>query len=172
MLLVPAHLKADYKVTKPTSILNIECPDYMHMFSILFLVCATLLAPEPTAKGTLKIKIDNVEPSKGTIHIAIYKGEKNFLVEDEAMLVSAKVNDARTQEILVPDLPFGEYAFAIFQDLNENKELDTNLVGIPKEPFAFSGIPESRFREPYYKEVKFNFEKDGQIIPSRLDTFW
>lgn len=144
----------------------------MQLLSILFFAWTTMFNPMDPSNGTLKIRVENIEEAKGTIYIAIYQGEKNFLVESEAILVSAKVVKGKMQEITVPNLVFGEYAFAVFQDLNENEELDTNLVGIPKEPFAFSGIPDSRFRAPYYQEVKFDFKKDGQIVLSKLDTFW
>ncbi len=33
----------------------------------------------------------------------------------------------------------GEYAVAVIQDLNENEKLDKNFLGIPKEPYGFSG---------------------------------
>ena len=33
-------------------------------------------------------------------------------------------------------LPEGEYAISLFHDENENKELDTNFIGIPKEAFG------------------------------------
>ena len=36
-------------------------------------------------------------------------------------------------------LPEGEYVISIYQDLNANGKLDTNLVGIPKEPVGISG---------------------------------
>lgn len=36
------------------------------------------------------------------------------------------------------ELPEGEYAFCIYQDANNDGELNSNKIGIPKEPFGFS----------------------------------
>lgn len=36
------------------------------------------------------------------------------------------------------DLPAGEYLFSFYHDINNNGKLDTNFLGIPKEPFGFS----------------------------------
>ena len=36
------------------------------------------------------------------------------------------------------DIPAGTYAITIFQDLNENGDLDKNFFGNPKEPYGFS----------------------------------
>lgn len=36
------------------------------------------------------------------------------------------------------DLPPGRYAVAAFQDGNDNERLDTNLFGIPSEPYGLS----------------------------------
>ena len=32
----------------------------------------------------------------------------------------------------------GKYSIAVIQDLNENRKLDTNFLGIPKDPYGFS----------------------------------
>lgn len=41
--------------------------------------------------------------------------------------------------ITVDGLPTGDFAISLFQDLNQNTELDTGFFGIPKEPYGFSG---------------------------------
>lgn len=144
----------------------------MHCLIFYSLLWSSFVPQTMPLTGDLFIKVDNIEAVKGTLFVAIYQGEENFLDESKAILISAKVEKGGSQEIKVPAFPFGEYAFAIFHDLNNNRKLDTNLVGIPNEPFAFSGIPESRFRKPFYAEVKFQFIKDGQRRISRLSTFW
>ena len=122
--------------------------------------------------GTLVLEVNNLQQADGTIYIAIYKGKENFLNEDKAILRSQKVNKKGTLEINLDNLEYGDYALAIFHDLNANKELDTNLVGIPKEPFGFSKPMVSKFREPRYEEVRIDFKKSGQKISSSLQTFW
>ena len=61
-------------------------------------------------------------------------------------------------------LPFGKYAITIFHDVNDNEELDTNFIGIPKEPYGFSNNPKSSFGPPGFDDAVFEFEKDGYEI--------
>jgi len=52
-------------------------------------------------------------------------------------VVVAATEEGMTVEI--SNLESGEYAIAVIQDLNENGKLDKNFLGIPKEPYGFSG---------------------------------
>ena len=46
-------------------------------------------------------------------------------------------------------------------DLNKNKKLDTNFLGIPKEPYGFSNEKKGRFGPPKFKEVSFKLNKSS-----------
>lgn len=60
-----------------------------------------------------------------------------------------------TVTILFDNLPAGEYAFSIFQDVNDNGVLDTNLFGIPREPWGFSNNARGRFGPPDFEATRF-----------------
>jgi uncharacterized protein (DUF2141 family) len=72
---------------------------------------------------------------------------------------------------VIPDLPYGAYAFAVFQDENENNALDKNLFGVPVEPYAFSKIPPSKWRLPKFEEVKFSIREPRQSLTVRLEKW-
>jgi len=55
----------------------------------------------------------------------------------------------------VSDLEPGDYAIAVFHDLNQNGYLDTNWAGIPTEPYAFSNNVRPKFRSSRWSESKF-----------------
>ena len=71
------------------------------------------------------------------------------------------VNNKAT--IIFEDVAKGTYAFSLFHDLNENKKLDTNFLGIPKEPYGFSNGEKGSFGPPKYEEVKFSITKNEII---------
>lgn len=144
----------------------------MQIAIILLISWLNILPQADANSGTLVLEVKNLQQADGTIYIAIYKGKENFLNEDKAILRSKKVTKKGTIEIDLDNLEYGDYALAIFHDLNSNKELDTNMVGIPKEPFGFSRPMVSKFREPRYEEVKIDFNQSGQKISSSLQTFW
>ena len=59
---------------------------------------------------------------------------------DGAGAVAAQWRSARNGvlEFVFTGLPAGKFAVAVFHDENGNDTLDTNLLGIPKEGYAFS----------------------------------
>ncbi|MCX2763828.1 DUF2141 domain-containing protein [Aquimarina muelleri] len=56
----------------------------------------------------------------------------------------------------IKDFPYGEYAISCFYDANNNKKMDTNFLGIPKEKVGASNNPTSNSISSY-KDTKFNF---------------
>jgi transcriptional regulator GlxA family with amidase domain len=62
----------------------------------------------------------------------------------------------------------GEYTVAAYQDINGNEKLDTNLIGIPKEPNAISNDAPARFGPPRYEDAKFTVGKDNLQITVTL----
>ena len=61
------------------------------------------------------------------------------------------------------DLPAGQYAIAIFHDKNGDEQLDTNWLGIPKEPLGFSNARMRTFGPPSFQECVVSLEKDAII---------
>ena len=52
-------------------------------------------------------------------------------------------------------LPYGKYAIAVYHDKNVNGELDSNLLGIPKEAYGFSNNARGRFGPASWKDAHF-----------------
>lgn len=123
-------------------------------------------------KGTLTVEVQNINQIDGMIWLGIYRSEEEFLVKEKCILIGKEVLGSKNMQVLVPDLPYGEYAFAIFHDENNNGTMDQNLVGIPSEPFAFSKKPPSRFRLPTFDEVKFEFQQNQMTIKASLKKWW
>lgn len=56
-------------------------------------------------------------------------------------------------KVLLDGVGPGEYAIAAFLDTDNNEALSKNFLGIPTEPFGFSGA--SGFGKPTFSEVSF-----------------
>ena len=58
-------------------------------------------------------------------------------------------------------IPEGHYAISAFHDLNGNGELDkVRLLGIPKEPFGFSGNPRIILGAPNFEDCAFVVDEE------------
>lgn len=90
-----------------------------------------------TAEVPVKVVATSVEASKGQVYFAVYNNEKDYKksVYFKAAAVPSSPGSVECEFVL----PEGEYVISIYQDLNANGKLDTNLVGIPKEPVGISG---------------------------------
>ncbi len=133
----------------------------------LFVLWTTLLfAPEK--KGELVLNVQNIESADGIIHIAVFN-QSNFLQEGKEILkTTAAVQKSQNQRIIIPSLPFGTYAIAIYHDVNNNGKFDKNALGIPVEPYAFSNNPKVKWRSPTFDETQIELNAPQKILEVEL----
>ncbi len=102
--------------------------------------------PLDTEKPKVKIGLDvsNLSAVEGKLRIAVFKNAKSFLTENRyrEYVVSTNGESILSHSF---ELPEGEYAIAIYEDVNANEVLDRNLVGYPTEKYGFSNNPAFRF---------------------------
>jgi len=112
--------------------------------------------------GTIILNVEGVDLKKGGLLSAGVFNEPNFLdVGKEVMGLEVMITSDKMQ-LRLTDVPAGTYGVAILQDVDKNKALTTNFIGIPKEPIGFSNNPRIRFGPPSFEDAKFNVEKDKQ----------
>lgn len=117
---------------------------------------------EYPATGALVLAVTNVRQASGTIWVGVYESDADFLSREKARLVACRVDATGMITMDINGLTEGEtYALAIFHDLNDNGELDTNWLGLPAEPWAFSGHLRSRLRLPRFGEVSFVYQREN-----------
>ena len=114
---------------------------------------------------SLNLNVKNIKHDKGKILIAIYNKEEEFMKERFADK-SVKVDALESLKVEF-QLPPGRYAITIFHDINDNNELNTNFIGIPKEPYGFSNNPKITLGPPNFKQTSFDFSfpfQDVEIV--------
>lgn len=116
---------------------------------------------------TLTLRIET-SSNTGTLRAAVYDSQKSF---DAGEMVTGSIGPAiqGTSVITVENLNPGTYGIALYHDLNENEELDTNLFGAPNEPFGFSGNPKIGFSAPKFDDFKFEFDGEPQDLNITLN---
>lgn len=104
--------------------------------------------------NNVKLKISNVKPNEGKVIISIHGSKESFKNHKADKIIVLETTASEIETSL--ELPDGEFAFAIYQDLNSDGKLNSNLIGIPKEPFGFSNYNG--------KSVPGNFERHKVLI--------
>jgi uncharacterized protein (DUF2141 family) len=105
----------------------------------------------------LTVRVENAEPGKGHLMIGIFDDESSF-PNDHCVGQKVTVTD-RVMMIAFTDLPEGVYAVSVYQDRNDNGQLDKNAFGVPKEKYGFS----NNARRPDYKKCSFNLNENMTI---------
>ncbi len=127
---------------------------------LFFLLLAPILI---FSQNTLTISAKNVASSDGYIAVGVYNNSESFLKEDRVFAGVFEASKKGNTIIKIPNLPNGTYAISIFHDENGNKKLDTNFLGIPKEPCAFSNAKMKTFGPPDFEDCLFEISKDFEI---------
>ena len=68
------------------------------------------------------------------------------------------------------NLSNGDYAVSVFNDENNNGELDTNLFGIPKEDWGVSNNVRYAISSPTFEDAKVTIYNDDLKIRIDLDN--
>ncbi len=110
---------------------------------------------------TLTIIIKNIKKIEGNMLIAVHNSASTFLNE-RYQSASVKITD-NTLKTSILGIEKGTYGVAIFQDVNANGKLDTNMMGIPKEPYGFSNDAKAMFSAPSFEDAKFEVKADTKI---------
>lgn len=140
------------------------------LFSIL--LCGILFqlfaqnTSETLEKTSLTITVKNIKKIKGHVLVAVFDHESKFL-KDFSIAKRKKVN-GQEATFVFEDLPKGTYAISVFQDVNNNDKLDTNFLGIPKEPYGFSNNPSTFFGPPNFTKASFKIDTNMPKINIKL----
>lgn len=128
---------------------------------ILGVLCLPFFLTAQTA--TLEVEVHDVSSAEGDILIALYREEETFLEFEHVYRTEGAPASEGITRVTIADLPHGQYALAIFHDENGNEELDTNFLGIPKEPLGFSNAKLKAFGPPGFKECVVDLKEDTVI---------
>ena len=110
----------------------------------------------------LRITLTGVPKSEGTVLIGVLASEAAYK-EDEAPIATVTEKAQAGDMSFVITLPSGTYGVQAMHDLNDNGELDTGFMGIPKEPWGFSNNAKGRFGPPKWQDLVFTLEGKSDL---------
>lgn len=111
----------------------------------------------------LTVVVKGIKKTEGQISIGLYNSKKGWTeIGKEYKGVYIKTSQNNISYIF-KNIPEGTYAVAIYHDLNMNKILDKNKIGIPKEGYAFSNNVFGTAGPPDYSKASFVLNKNTTI---------
>jgi uncharacterized protein (DUF2141 family) len=120
-------------------------------------------SPAPAAsvptRATVTVRVHGLRHDRGTILVALYDNERSFSKKRNPTAGVEAPPKNRGAVVVFKDVKPGRYALAFFQDENDNKDLDTSMLGIPTEAFGFS-------RDAMGKVGPPSFDAAAIVIPA------
>jgi uncharacterized protein (DUF2141 family) len=131
----------------------------MRHFPFLVLSAALYLAASTAGAASgetvVRIVVTNVEKQDGVLLVGAYSSADTWLgattVATREVPVKGNLRDG-TVTLEMPLAP-GNYALSVLQDMNGNRRLDTNVIGIPTEHSGSSNDAPARFSAPKFKDA-------------------
>ena len=121
---------------------------------LLFAHSAAAAEDKPTG-SSVTVVVSALASTKSVVKLYFYNVRDKFLQRGGYAFMRVIQPGGQRQVTLPINLPNGEWAVAITQDMNNNDKLDKNFVGIPTEPFAFSNNVRPKLAPPDFNECKF-----------------
>ena len=127
---------------------------------------AALVATGAARAADLELTVDNIRSAQGTLMIAIYADPADY--RKKALRALRLPAQSPSTTVRIPDLSPGNYAITMYQDRNDNAKLDSNLLGIPSEPYGFSGNPGNLMSPATWEQARFAFGPDAPRVVVKL----
>jgi len=113
------------------------------VLTLAAVLLATTGSDAAPVANSLTLHVDLHKPG-GRLLIALHDSEESYRSNRPFRRARIDVT-TRSARSTFADLPPGVYAVKMFHDINGNDRLDTNSLGIPSEPIAFTNNARARF---------------------------
>lgn len=117
--------------------------------------------------GQLSVTIEDIRSTKGKVSMVIYQDQQAFDQQDhgKAFLTLETTISDKNQQLILPDLPSGDYAVVILHDENADRQLNLNDRGFPLEGYAYSNNV-GELGTPSFKDALVKHQQDQDQVLS------
>jgi len=119
----------------------------------------------PLATGRLTVVITGFHNDAGEACVSLFNQANAFPKQSEKAIaiVYSKINNKKSEAVF-ENLAPGEYAVSVFHDENNNKKMDSNFFGMPREGVGASNNAKGHFGPPKYQDAKILFSGSDLTI--------
>lgn len=109
----------------------------LSFFWVLNLLVLSASAIESETSGSARLKFVNLDKKSeaAPVYITIFRNQREWDNEQGTEMAAVRADQ---REVLIENLLPQPHGFGAFIDLNGNGKLDSNALGVPKEPWALS----------------------------------
>lgn len=112
----------------------------------------------------LTLIIKNLESITAPVVVGVYGTMNKFPDPKDQMKVYKFKPHGKELTAKIKNLKYGEYALAIYQDVNSSGKIDKNFIGIPTEGYAFSNNYKPTVKAPNFDDCKFDYSAKSNTV--------
>ena len=119
---------------------------------------------------TLHVRMEGFENTDGEAGVAVWNAARGFPEEIEHAVATTYVTIQDGAAVARFDqLEPGRYAITVYHDKNDNRRVDKNWLGMPKEDWGVSNNVRPRLRAPRFTEAVRDLGVGEQLVEIRVD---
>ncbi|WP_082559404.1 DUF2141 domain-containing protein [Methylobacterium sp. Leaf94] len=126
-------------------------------------LCALVLVSGAARAASVAVEVEGIEPG-GLVSVALCQ---DGLSEADCRTGQQAEPQAAAQRFVFANVRPGIYAAVAYQDTNRNGRLDRTGLGLPLEPYGFSG-ESVRTARPDFARARFTVREPGVGVRVRL----
>lgn len=134
----------------------------------LLIAGGLLAATLPVIAGTLTVEFSIPAGAEGKIFAGLYDTAEKFPKQGSEKMGQMAEAKGNKVTLVFNDLAAGRYAISAYLDRNGNQALDTNILGVPKEPYGFSRDARGTVGPPGFAEAAIEHDGKDQTISIEL----
>ena len=116
----------------------------------------------------LTVTVSNLTSATSPVIISVYNSKNKFLGLNTQLKTYKVKPTSKTVSMQIKDIKYGEYAIALYQDVNNNGHIDKNFIGVPTEGYGFSNNIEPSVKAPSFTDCKFDYSASANTVKISL----
>ena len=109
-----------------------------------------------------ELLVTGLRNNEGEVRASVFKSDEGFPSDPEKAILRLNVKPQDNHALFdFKDLAEGDYAIALLHDEDEDGEMRTNFIGLPREGWAVSNdAPPSLFGAPSFESALKSWKKE------------
>jgi uncharacterized protein (DUF2141 family) len=117
----------------------------------------------------ITVTVNNIKSSKGTINVCVYNKETGFPEKPNLAIKCTNSTASKSvMQITIEGITPGKYAISAHHDENNDGKVNTNFLGIPKEPTGASNGAKAKMGPPKFGDAVIVIDKNKTQISIAL----
>ncbi len=140
---------------------------------LIILFCFILFVSSDLSSQNVEVTVTGIRSEKGQIAIGVFTDDESFQKDKAILEVQFPKKELKNGSMTVSfSLEPGTWGLALLDDVNSNRSMEYNFLGIPKEGFGFSGYYHTGFSKPKFDDFRITVVEGQKMkITVRMKYF-